>query len=832
MAAAGSCSASPEFAVAFPFSSVSPPVMSVELHVRVVRIALSLAAIVGLQACTDRPTEPLANANAPRPSSSATRLECVADVHAHTVACSAPKPKANTSAGPITLGGQGTYVQLTADSVSYDPEASRFNALFKVQNLTGQKLGTFSGSDTMGVYVFLNSPAVSSDGSAVNLVNPDGFQMFTAANQPFMHYQEILDAFGGTSRSRLWSFHVASTAQYFTFTVLVQAYSPEVDVPLRWDFERGFATYSNHLVYGIDSRNVFAFGSRTDDSREGAPIFTADRFDGVAWHSISSDFGVDVRAAWGSSASDLWVAGATGAVAHYNGSTWQHDTLALGAFDLTGIWGSGASDVYVVGSDCCSNGIVEHYDGSAWSQVTAMPTAIYTAVAGTASNNVWAIGNAASSTVVAHFDGTQWTTVPMPDAGLPIGFVSLYAAGSEVWAVGSGGSAHYDGSTWTVFPDPSAALTAVHGSDATNVWAVGISSSGTLTLDIQVNVALRWDPGNKQWISGAQLASTLFFSVWTSGPNDVWALGEPFDIGTDGVPWHWDGTSWTVVGTQAGIFTLFDHGPQSLNATFGIDANNVWAVGTSGQVLQNTGSGWHQVGPQEFTARWNGIWGSSASDIWIVGDGARVRHWDGTALQTILTPSSIAGENLLAVYGFAVSGLPSSDVYAVGDAGSIIHYNGTAWSEPANPTDCRLNAIWGSGPTDIWAVGACSEIAHFTGGAWSIDPFSGPELFAIAPGSDGIPVAVGAGGAIYRRNTDGWLLQNSNTDANLFGLISDGPLGHMFAVGARGTILRYTSSAWVPVSSGVSSDIRGAWMASAANIFAVGVGAFIAHGKP
>ena len=799
-----------------------------DLHARTVRIGLALVAAAGLQACTDRPTEPSLNPNTPRPLASAIRLACAADVGSRSVRCSAPKPKANADAGPIILGGQGAYVQITAANTAYDGHAL-FTADLTVQNLTAQVLGTLDGSAVTGVDVFLDTGPVGTGGDVT--FAGDGTATFNGSGKPFVHYNQMLDAFGGTSSPRTWTFNVPSTVRSFTFTLLVSANVPENAGVLRWTVERGFAAHSNQLVYGIDSRNVFAFSSSSGRNPfnqniqftcDCSPVFTANRFDGAAWHAVKADFPIDPIAAWGSSPTDLWVVGASGAYARYDGSTWTRSSLAIAASrNLTAIWGSSSADVYVIGGSL----VFHSSDGSTWAQVAALSaTDTATAVYGNGLTDVYVMGHdTLQHPILSHWDGTAWTPLSVDTAANHILFRSLYVHGADVWLAGLGGTAHYASGVWQVFADPFAAMISVHGTDPSNVWAVGFSAT-----NVSARI-LRWDPVHLNWIvdQSPQLSLVIPFDVWTSGPNDVWMIAEDLDDRTNAVPWHFDGNSWTAVGSQLGILESLNHGTQALNATFGTDASNVWAVGTSGLVLNSGASGWQQVGPRNVGIGWNGVWGTAANDIWIVGDSGQVRHWDGMTLTPVPTPSTVPGESLTSVWGSSVS-----DVWAAGDHGSILHYSNGTWSVvTAGLSIGQIHAIWGTSSKDLWVVGTGDYVGHYDGNAWTQTAIPAGVYYAIHGYAGGLhPVIVGAQGQVLVNPDSVWTTQPSNTNADLFGLFTDGPQNDLIAVGARGTILRYTGTQWIPIHSGVSNDIRGVWASSLQNIFTVGVGDFIAHG--
>ncbi|HEX9128783.1 MAG TPA: invasin domain 3-containing protein, partial [Gemmatimonadaceae bacterium] len=95
----------------------------------------------------------------------------------------------------------------------------------------------------------------------------------------------------------------------------------------------------------------------------------------------------------------------------------------------------------------------------------------------------------------------------------------------------------------------------------------------------------------------------------------------------------------------------------------------------------------------------HGVWGSSASDVWAVGNSGAIRHYNGTIWSGV---SSGTSQSLMGVWGTS-----ASDVWAVGGAsGTILHYNGTSWSsllERGQPG--ILYGVWGGSASDVWVVG-------------------------------------------------------------------------------------------------------------------------------
>jgi hypothetical protein len=61
----------------------------------------------------------------------------------------------------------------------------------------------------------------------------------------------------------------------------------------------------------------------------------------------------------------------------------------------------------------------------------------------------------------------------------------------------------------------------------------------------------------------------------------------------------------------------------------------------------------------------------------------------------------------------AVRGNSGSDVFAVGDGAMILHYDGASWSAVAGPTGHQLFDLWGS-PAHTFVVGSGPVVLHAT----------------------------------------------------------------------------------------------------------------------
>ncbi len=216
--------------------------------------------------------------------------------------------------------------------------------------------------------------------------------------------------------------------------------------------------------------------------------------DGHAWTESlrGTDSFKSPRAVWGSSPTDVFVAG-WGAIWRYNGSGWADTPMESEL--LTGIWGASSQDVYAVGSADFSPppASLYHFNGLAWGSPGPGTTWGYGQafdVAGSAPNDVYAIGvedappdalpedNYQTSRLV-HWNGSSWTTSFEQKSGAGhVGF-ALYGVWSldpnDAFLVGGGGKIyHFDGTTWTPMISPTTKwIRDIWGNAHTNMYAVG-----------------------------------------------------------------------------------------------------------------------------------------------------------------------------------------------------------------------------------------------------------------------------------------------------------------------------------------------------------------------
>jgi hypothetical protein len=158
--------------------------------------------------------------------------------------------------------------------------------------------------------------------------------------------------------------------------------------------------------------------------------------------------------------------------------------------------------------------------------------------------------------------------------------------------------------------------------------------------------------------------------------------------------------------------------------------------------------------------------------------------------------------------------------YAVG--GWLYQRSGASWTHVVLPAmgGSGVWAVWGSARTDVWAVGG-GAFDHWDGASWADQTPAGEYLpiNAISGRSSSDVVAVGASGTIYQYDGTSWTQVTGITTQTLRGAWV-GSTGEAYAVGDAGTILHRQSGVWTASTSGVTSFF-GVW-GDATDVFIAG----------
>ncbi len=269
---------------------------------------------------------------------------------------------------------------------------------------------------------------------------------------------------------------------------------------------------------------------------------------------------------------------------------------------------------------------------------------------------------------------------------------------------------------------------------------------------------------------GGQKGSSVFYDVAIIDENDIWAVGEIYTADTytyDSLgnwidPYnaaHWDGEKWTLKRI------LFEFEGQQL---FG---------------------------------KINSVFAFNKDDVWF-GMGS-VIHWNGERYQSIKIPDTIFPSLANKIWGTS-----SSDLYIVGNDGLMAHYDGTGWTKIETGTELDIRDIWGaynnkSGDYEILAVASnmfqnngyalikisdkTSQIVQAQNLPWSLNTiwFSAGKVYYIA------------GDGLYRSNRFPKHWQKNYSLPNLYkNRVRGQDINDLFLVGDFSLISHFNGKSW------------------------------------
>ncbi|HTK42658.1 MAG TPA: Ig-like domain-containing protein, partial [Gemmatimonadales bacterium] len=141
------------------------------------------------------------------------------------------------------------------------------------------------------------------------------------------------------------------------------------------------------------------------------------------------------------------------------------------------------------------------------------------------------------------------------------------------------------------------------------------------------------------------------------------------------------------------------------------------AVNAHGDTITSPAVTWSSLDPHVATIDARGT--ATAVGSGQVTVAAQVDGQTGYALLTVSAAvDSVTSWNAEIPPAFplaSVWGTSATDVYAVGAGGTILHYDGHSWSAMTSGTGASFSGVWGTSAGDIYAVGVLSDLAQANG---------------------------------------------------------------------------------------------------------------------
>jgi hypothetical protein len=156
----------------------------------------------------------------------------------------------------------------------------------------------------------------------------------------------------------------------------------------------------------------------------------------------------------------------------------------------------------------------------------------------------------------------------------------------------------------------------------------------------------------------------------------------------------------TSLGDGTGSSTLLD--VAIINDTLAYAVGDIYQAGTEYNAAKWNGKTWqlqvilYPYQGQQFYAALHSLFVFAENDLWVGSN--QPMHWNGVSWQAYDLSASVWNGWINKMWGNS-----SSDLYFVGSGGSIVHYNGSTWTKIESGTSLDLRDIYGAQKTGTGA---------------------------------------------------------------------------------------------------------------------------------
>ncbi len=287
-----------------------------------------------------------------------------------------------------------------------------------------------------------------------------------------------------------------------------------------------------------------------------------------------------------------------------------------------------------------------------------------------------------------------------------------------------------------------------------------------------------------EWTVLGEHAKEALLSVAGRSERDVYAVGA--DKGAGPLVLHYDGAGWQrlATGARGDLWWVhaFADGPVFMAGAY----STILRLEEDGGFtrMPTPGLGVHTV---------YGLWGPAPDDLYAVGSvtgrNGFVWHFDGEAWTELALPAEIPQNDDHDIPGFfKVWGRSSDEVYVVGGGGVVLRGNAAdGFTVVPSGTNTLLFTVHGDAD-GIVIVGGGQQGIFLEGDGATVA--GEPTEFQLIQGvyvEDGLEVATGQRGAVYRRGADGWEVIDTDLGLDLESLhaVWIDPTGGVWAAGGN-----------------------------------------------
>jgi hypothetical protein len=212
------------------------------------------------------------------------------------------------------------------------------------------------------------------------------------------------------------------------------------------------------------------------------------------------------------------------------------------------------------------------------------------------------------------------------------------------------------------------------------------------------------------------------------------------------------------------------------------------------------------------------IVGFSSSDIYGVGGGGMILHYNGVTWSPVesptredLTSMSKAGDQLV----------------AVGRNGTIVRFDGSTWRTEPSGTSAYLLSVWGNAPDTLYATGDHGTVLRYDGTQWNALIAPPSQLLRCSWGTTADNYYVGADSLFH---FDGRQWTNTGiVPQNGIWSIWGASREDIWASDGTNWLWHYDGNSWKKVLSSMSYPFIDLWGLAADDVFGIGGFGVVSH---
>jgi len=300
-----------------------------------------------------------------------------------------------------------------------------------------------------------------------------------------------------------------------------------------------------------------------------------------------------VNVVHGRSADDVWVAGALGALAHFDGTSWSRSDPGSRE-TITGVWLRESAEL-ALGVPVPWSDLRVYARGAAAPEGSELSAGGWTVLQKSSPifntfeiRSAWAAPGASSLWIAIE----EWAGGNTMNSGL----LRLRAWDSTTFELGAGPGSRCQPACNR--------MNSVHGVTGDDVWAVGAAGTTIRITNAESDTPTTTLYDSRTWNS--------LNGVWAASDHEAWSVGAKGTVRRyTGKPREWD----IVPDVPTGV---------DLNAVWGSSSADVWVVGDAGVVLHYDGTSWSRVkiaGLGAQRPKLTTVWGAGNGHVWVGGQG-------------------------------------------------------------------------------------------------------------------------------------------------------------------------------------------------------------------